>query len=167
MVQRPWLHHQSYDLDNKTAKWPWPPGDLDTKSHVTRTLYWSATCLQSLHMLGFACLPGNSCYLLGYCSYWGKDVYQKNTTFFWGGERHFNLHGTSFLSTWSIQLDASYTLQFVSEAVTCLYVLGIISPTTFWTHWYRVVRGDVLLFVLNVLTYRVQNASQLLFRCRV
>lgn len=133
-VQRPWPHHhsrmtvtapsQSYDRDTKTAKWPWPPSDLDTRSHVTRTLYWSAACLRSLHILGFACLPGSSCYLLGYCSCWGKDIYiyiGRIPLFFWGGQRHFNLH---FCQHDPYSLDASYTLRFVLETVTCLYVLG-------------------------------------------
>ena len=174
-VQRPWPHHhsrmtvtapsQSYDRDTKTAKWPWPPSDLDTRSHVTRTLYWSAACLRSLHILGFACLPGSSCYLLGYCSCWGKDIYiyiGRIPLFSEGGKGTLTFIFVNMIRT--VWMPATHCGLFWRLSPVCTF-WGIISPTTFWTHW--VVRGDVLLFILDALTYRVQNASQLLFSCRV
>ena len=90
-VQRPWPHHQSYDLDNKTAKWPRHPKSCDQDTVVISRM---STILA---YVGFRVFARQFLLFVKLLFLLGKGyISEEYHLFLRGGERHFNFHSTSF-----------------------------------------------------------------------
>ena len=97
-VQRPWPHHQSYDLDNKTAKWPRHPKSCDQDTVLISRM---STILA---YVGFRVFARQFLLFVRLLFLLGKGyISEEYHLFLRGGKGTLTFIVLHFLSAWSIQ----------------------------------------------------------------